>query len=470
MLRTLLCIIFLLGAGSSFCQTDTLRLNLDECIKIALENNLELRRADLRAETSERNLSNSRANLLPSLNARINGGVNNGRSIDPFTNTYIEEQLSFSNVGLSLGATVFNGLRLRNSILRDRYNLQASEMEVEEARQNLILDVTLAYLQALNNRDLVRLAEVRLETTSRQLDRLQDLYEEGSGNPAAYTDILGQIANDRTAVVRAGNALTNAILTLSQLLNVEQPVVPETLAREEIIVDYTFSPEEVYEQALEGFPSIKARELRIEAAKKNINVARAFYFPEISFFAQLNTNFSSAARFFTETGTRVTETGGFVNLGDGTLPVFTNETIFERQEIGVYDQFSNNLNSVVGVAVDIPLFNGFRARNNTALQKIVLEESKVELENTRLIFRQSIQQAHADMQAAYREFHILQEQLEAYRESFRINEIRFNSGVSNIVEFIISKNNLDMAEINLANAKYEYLLRVQVLDYFRGKD
>lgn len=468
MIRKIITGISLIIFSAGFSQQDSLSLSLNESIEIALENNLDLRRADLRAETSEVNLRQSRSNILPNLNASINGGMNNGRSIDPFTNTYIEEQLTFSNAGLRLGATVFNGLRLRNSILRDKYNLKASEMEVEEARQNLILDVTLAYLQALNNIDLVKLAEVRLETTSKQLDRLEVLYNEGSGNPAAFTDIQGQISNDRTALVRAENAVTEAMLNLSQLLNVEQPVFPQPQEAAVVLEEYRLSPEEVYDQALESFPSFKARELRIEAAKKNISVARSWYFPEISLFGQLNTNFSSAARFFTETGTRVTETGGFIEIGEETLPVFTNETIFERQEIGVYDQFSNNLNSVVGVAMDIPLFNGFRARNTIALQKIELEESKVDLESTQLVFWQSIQQAHAAMEAAYKEYNILQEQLEAYRESFRVNEIRFMNGVSNIVEYIISKNNLDIAQINLANARYQYLLRVQVLEYYRG--
>lgn len=462
---SLLIILFSIGV---FAQQDTVPLTLNRSIELALENNLDLRRAELREETSEVNFKQTRANVLPTLNGRINAGINNGRSIDPYTNAYIDEQLSFSNAGLDLGAPVFNGFRLRNSIQRARYNLRAAEMETEEARQSLILDVTLAYLQILNNRDLVQLADLRIEASSQQIERLKELYELGEGNPAAYTDILGQYATDQTSLVRARNSLTESMLNLARLLNVNYEIMPEEQDLPMLPEEYSLNADAVYEDALQNMATFQARALRIKAAEEAVNVARSQYSPEIMLFAQLNTNYSSVARIFNETGTTISETGGFVTIDDQNIPVFRNETLFSPQEIGIFDQFTNNLSSVIGVAVDIPLFNGFRARNNVSLQKIQLEESKVEMENTKALFRQSIKEAHAAMEAAYSEYIALQEQVEAYAESFRINEIRFNSGVSNIVEYIISKNNLDAARVNLANAKYEYLLRVKVLEYFRG--
>ena len=191
--------------------------------------------------------------------------------------------------------------------------------------------------------------------------------------------------------------------------------------------------------------------------------------PDISFFAQLNTNYSSAARLFNETGTQIVETGQFVTLDDIIFPVTTNQTQFKEDKISYSDQFENNLNSVVGVAVDIPIFNGFRAHRNVQLKKIQLEDAELELEDTKNQFLQAIKRAHNDMEAAYKNYFILQDQVEAYEKSYEVNEIRFKNGVSNIVEYIISKNNLDRSKINLANAKYEYLIRLKVLDYYKGK-
>ena len=469
MFRNTLTFFLILILSTSYAQEDSLSLTLQESIEIALKNNLDLRRAELREKTSKVSLRQTWGNLYPNLNGRINAGINNGRSIDPFTNQYIDEQLTFSNAGLSLNATVFNGFRIINSIKRDKYNLEASEFETEEAKQDLILNVTLAYLQALNNVDLVKIAKARLVATGEQIARVKELYELGEGNPADYTDIRGQLASDRATIVRLENALVQSLLNLSQLMNVEYLVNPVTTELPADLQEYNYTSQEVFDAALNNLAAFKARELRIDAARKNVHVARALYVPELAFFAQLNTNYSSAARLFNETGTVLTETGGFVTIDDQEFPVRMNQMQFAGEEIQFMDQFNNNLNSVIGLALDIPLFNGFRARNNVALQKIRLEEARIDLEGTKLEFLQSIEEAHVAMEAAYDQYLIFQEQVEAFSESYRVNEIRFNSGLSNIVEYIISKNNLDNALINLANAKYEYLLRVQVLEYFRGK-
>lgn len=468
MSRKIITISCLLLSVSFFAQEDPVSLSLAECIEIALENNPDLHAARLREEAAEINLKQSGNELLPDLNARFNVGINNGRSINPFTNAYIDEQLSFSNAGLSLGATVFNGFRIQNSILRDRYAVKASEMETQEAKQNLILDVTLAYLQALNSIDLVQLAQLRLETTEGQINRLKELYDEGAGNPADYTDIQGQYASDKNSLLQAKNTLVQSQLNLALLLNVDEEIIASPTNFPEALQSYGLSAEAVFEDALDNLATFKARELRVQAAEKAVKVTRSLYFPEISLFAQLNTNYSSAARLFNESGTVLVETGDFVILENKDLPVLRNQTQYLEEEIPFYDQLNNNLNSVIGVAVNVPLFNGFRAKNEVALQKIRLEETEVEFESTKNRFRQSVKQAHADMETAYNQYLILQDQVAAFAESFRVNEVRFNNGVSNFVEYIISKNNLDQSRINLANARYEYLLRVQVLEYFRG--
>ena len=150
------------------------------------------------------------------------------------------------------------------------------------------------------------------------------------------------------------------------------------------------------------------------------------------------------------------------------LPVLTNETLFQSQNMSYIDQFNNNFSSVIGLSVRIPILNGFQAKSAVALEKIQLEETSIDLQNTKLLFKQSIEEAYLKMESAFDRHHILVDQVAAYENSFRTNKIRFNNGVSNIVEYLTSKNNLDAAKLNLSKAKYEYILRVRVLDYYRG--
>ena len=468
MLRIILLGISLALGFIGYSQTDSITMSLDETIALALQNNLDLKSSTLSAQTSEVVFKQTRSTALPNLNGSYNLGITNGRSIDPYSNDYIDQQLTFSNASLNLDAVVFNGFRLMNSIRRDRLNMKAAEMEINEAKQNLILNVTLAYMQILNNQDLVQLAKLRLETTGKQVDRLKTLYNEGAENPADYTDIQGQYANDETSVIAAENSLTASVLKLAQLLDVDYEIIPQDLKTLDAFEEYPLSAQAVYEDALDNLATFKAKELRVAAAQKGVNVARAGYVPQLSLFAQLNTNYSSAARLYTENGNSIVETGGYITIDGEQVPVNIQQLSYAENEINYNDQFKNNLNSVVGVAVDVPLFNGFRAKNNVALQKIKFQESQVDFENTKSQLQQAIKQAHADMEAAYKTYRVLQDQVTAFEESFRINEIRFNNGVSNIVAYIISKNNLDNTRINLANAKYEYMLRVQVLEYYRG--
>lgn len=461
-------LLLLLFPGIFFAQSEerTMR-TLEECIDLALKNNLDLTQSNLNEKTMDINFKQNKNALLPTINGNYNLGISNGRSIDPFTNAFVNEQLTFSNAGLGLDATIFNGFRLLNSWKQAKLNLQASAMETEAAKQSLILNVTLTYLQVLKAQDLVKLAKARVTTTQGQLDRLRSLYEEETGNPAEYRDLQGQIAADASSLVESNNTLESEIINLNTLINGEKEITVTGLDQQLTIEKYTYSISEVYTQALDVFPTVKANDLNLKAANKGVAVAWSQYMPEISLFANLNTNYSSAARLFNESGSSIVESGGFVTINNENFAVLTEQPNFKSEKIPYNDQFDNNLNSSVGVAVTIPLFNGFRAKNNVALERIKREEAEITLEKTKITLQQSVKQSYNTMQAAFERYSLLQDQVEAYKESFRINEIRFNNGVSNSVEYIISKNNLDNAEINLANVGYEYLLRVRVLEYYR---
>lgn len=452
-----------------FAQTqERTTRTLDECIGLAIENNLDLKTTKLSRETWDVNFKQGKNAVLPRVNGLYNLGVSNGRSIDPFTNGIVNQELTFSNANLGIDVVVFNGFRLINRWKQAKLNLKSAEMEVEAARQSLILNVTLAYLQVLNAQDLVTLAESRLVTTQGQLDRLRSLYEEESGNPAEYHDLQGQLALDAANIAESKNNLEIEIANLNALVNTVETITAAPLNVQVALNVYGYTAEDVYEMALQVFPTIKARNLSLEAAEKSIAVAKSQFVPEISLFANFNTNYSSAAQLFNDTGTSIVETGDFVSINNQDYSVFTQETNFTSDPIPYSEQFENNRNSAVGVSVSIPIFNGFKAKNNVVLEKIKKEEAQTALAQIKLDLKTSIKQSYSAMQSAFQKYKLLQDQVDAYTESFRINEIRFNNGVSNSVAYIISKNNLDNAQTNLANIKYEYALRIKILEYYRG--
>jgi len=451
-------------------QNSNISYNLQECIDLALKNNLDLKSVHLRTQTADVNFKQSKNALLPTLNGNYNIGKTTGRSIDPYTNSYINEELTFSNAGLRLGAVIFNGFQLINRWKQQKLNLQASKMENEDARYNLILNVTLAYLQVMNTQDLYTLAKNRLEITNEQMNRLKSMFEENMGNPSEYRDFQGLKANDEANLINSRNNFEDAKLNLMQLLNIETDF---DIAVIDVPLDFNIYSEsfnDIYTQALQNMAIIKVGEYRLKAAEKGVSAAKAAYVPEVSLFANLNTNYSSAARFFSESGSSIIETGDFVTVGGQDYAVQTKQINFVSEKIDYKEQFENNLNNSTGISVSIPIFNGFNAKNTVALERIKKEEASVELDRIKLQLRNAIDQTYRDMTAAFERYEVLQKQTEAYQESLRINEIRFTNGVNNSVDYIISKNNLENARVNLNNVKYEYILQTKLLDYFKGQN
>ena len=131
-------LILMMSAISYAQEINDQKYSLDECISIALQNNLDLKSANLRASSAKINHQQAKADLLPSVNGNFNLGVNDGRSIDPFTNDFITQELTFSNMVLNLNMTVFNGFRLLNAAKQNKLNREASELEIDAAKQDLV--------------------------------------------------------------------------------------------------------------------------------------------------------------------------------------------------------------------------------------------------------------------------------------------------------------------------------------------
>lgn len=123
---------------------------------------------------------------------------------------------------------------------------------------------------------------------------------------------------------------------------------------------------------------------------------------------------------------------------------------------------------MIGLSLNVPLFNGFRAKNNVALEKINSKEQEIALQQLKLNLHQIIEQAFISMQTAKGRIAILENQVKAYEESFRINRVQFEKGVSNSTAYLVSKNNLDSARINLTNVNYTYTFRLKVLGYYQN--
>ena len=463
--------LILLSNYNAYTQqyADTV-FSLKQCVDIALVNNLLIKQQELQTQTDKINLRQARDNRLSQLGANINQGANQGRSIDPFTNSYINQNVNYGNYSLSTDINLFNGGLVKNTIKQNQFTLEASRMDLQQLKENTTLNVILAYLQILDNEDLLQQSKDQFTLTQKQVERLETLNKEGSIIPAQLYELKGQLANDELSLVNNENALDAARLSLCQLMNVPyKKIMVEKVPSNDNPLFYETDPSTVYQSALVQFPSVKAAAFRRQSQNAAIKAAKGYFSPAIGLGGDLYTNYSSAATKDIFLNSEQVPSGDFVDVSGTKLPVITNRENFNSQKIKYFDQFSNNYSTSVNLNIRIPIINYGQARNRVALAKAQYKNAEF-LENTaKTQLSQNVEQAYFNMTAAYKKYQTLQQQVKDFTEAFKIAEVRFNEGATNQVEYLIAKNNLDRSNINLIIARYDFIFRSKILDYYQGK-
>ncbi len=472
----MLSIVFILFC---FCKVNLLysqdssgfALTLKQCIETAIANNADVRNADFTAQSNKVNWQQSRGNKLPFASGSITNGITQGRSINPYTNSYINQQNTYANYGLNASITLWNGSSVANNIRANNLNYEASEKDLQQAKDNLTINVILDYLQILSNEELLEEAIKQMDVTKKQVERLNLQNNEGAIAPATLYDLKGQLGAEQLGVINAENALASSKIALVQLMNVPYS---ENMAVQHIDVDsslvmYDGTTAQIYQQALQNFAMIKAADLRKQSASKALKAARGVLFPTLSLNGGLGTNYSSAATTSQLLNTTDVETDNYVLYNNQKLLLYTPEQNFTTENISYFNQWKNNLNTAFNIGLQIPILNGLYARSKIKQAIITQERDNFTSKLVRTQLQQNIEQAYVNMNSAFERYQTLQAEVEDFAASFHAANIKFNEGVLTSVDYMVAKNNVDQTQINLISAKYDYALRVKILDYYEGK-
>lgn len=416
-------------------------LSLRRAVEIGLTRNIDVNLRNLNVERAGVSLGRAKGNMVPSVIGSINHNLNSGRSIDVFTNSYVNQEYTSAVYQLNSDVTIFNGFRLWNLLRTAQLDYEASKMEWQAQKDQLTLDIVLAYLQILNDQDQYELARVQTELTQKQVDRLVIMNEQGAILPSDLTDLQGQLAQNKVNEINAKNALVNSRLQLSQLLNIpyDSAMQVERLNLDQFDMNYAASPDSIYSIAMQQLAMAKAPTLRKEANEKYLKAERGNLLPSVSLGGGIATNFSS--------------TGRDAN----------------NEKIGYYDQLRNNYNTGVGFSVLIPILNNFNRRNNVKAAKIDLKQTELEEQNTHIRLKQIIERDYVNLVTAKERYQALVDQVAALQQSLGAAEARFNAGASNSIDYLTARNNFDRANVNLILARYNYVIRTKILDYYQGR-
>lgn len=468
--------------GLSLYSQAQQKYSLQQCVTIALQNNLQLQQSQLQIQNNQNLLDQSKWQRYPTLNFSGGQGLQSGRNIDPFTNQFVEQTVNFSNFNLSTGVNLFNGYQQKNTIKQNQYNLQASQKELESSRNTLILNVATNYLAVLNNQEQLEFARRQLETTRLQLERTEKLVKAGSLPEINLYDIQSQLANDELSIVNAQNNIELSKLALKQLMNLYGSEVievePITLPLPSTSAPYDATLEQVYNAAIKYLPDMEAANLRIESAKTGIDIAKGAKLPSLSLGGGLSSSFSSAApkqRFVGDGGASqvrdIPSTTQYITYGGVTLPVIVRTTVPSGaiQSFGYFDQLGFNRNASLSLSLRVPIFNGYQVRYRIAGAQIQQKNAEFQAQIVRNQVRQTIEQAYYNMLNAAKRYEATARQVATLELSFKAAEARLNAGALNAADYNIAKNNVDRARASLIQAKYDYIFRTKILDFYQSK-
>ncbi|WP_339703670.1 TolC family protein [Algoriphagus aquimarinus] len=436
---------FALSAGIGFSSNaqDTVipsgPIDLETAVAIALENNLTLKRSELNQISNEATLLQNQGQRLPNLTTGASSGYRWGRSINPVTNLFETARIGNINVSASSNATIYAGNQINNSIKQSKLDLEAGLYNIEATKNDIILNTINLFINVVFNREQVNVAENQLGSTKDQLNRTTKLVDAGSLPFSDQLDIQAQNATNEVNLINAKNNYNIAKLNLAQALQIpyspEFSVIEPEFQINELLMA-TETPTDIYAVALESMPEIKAAQANIKSAEYGEKLARAGFYPTLGIGANIFSN--------------------YVDQSYGS----------ERPTFG--QQINNNLSEAVNLQLSIPLFSRLSNKANiqrARVQKQISVVAALEAENQ---LRNDIETAYNGALASQLTYESSLLQVESLRETFRIAQQRFDLGAINSVDFQIAQNNLFNAQADLLNAKYTYIFRVKVLDFYLG--
>lgn len=445
MKRVWIAIMGVLMAGQSFAQDTTAlsgTVTLDQCISLAIKNNLVVNQSRFVAESNGVYLMQARGNFLPFVSANINHNLSEGRVINSVNNTYVTQSATYASYNVNLNETIWNAGSIRNYVASSKYTNEAGKMDLQQQKDLISINVIVAYLQILTYEEQLVAANQQVESYKQQVDRSAKQNDLGALlYPSDLNNLKGNLAAAQLSVISAQKALESAKIALTQYLNVPYSKNFDVQKIDDSVtpVAYDVTSDVIYQQALGNLAIIKAGTYRRMSAEKSLKSAKGQLWPTLTFGANASSSFSSLA----------TEPAG--------------------GKIAYPTQLSNNFGSSFGIGLSIPILNSFQNKGRVQLAKINLQQRKMEEVSNKTALQQNIEQAYVNVTSGYQSYQSYQDQVTNYTEAARIAQVRFNEGVTTAVEYLIAKTNADAAALSLISTKYDYVLRTKILDYYQGK-
>lgn len=425
-------IIIIASALAALFASASEPLTLEQCVQMAFDNNRSLKQGEIQNAVNVVNYEQARKDLLPNLNASAGQRFSFGRSLGA-DNVYQSANSSSLSFGISSNINLFDGLRMKYNIDARRSELQTSMAEMEKLKQDIALSVSSGFLQVLLNKELLKLAEAQLQFTETKIEERRKQIDNGKMAEGEIYELVAQQAKEKQQLTQANIRLKLSLLDLAQII--EYPnfetldvIVPQNLLDNELAM---LNADAVLKNAVQNHPDVLVAQRKIESANTNIKMAQSLYYPSLGFGAQLGS--------------------GYYNLNG-----FPNDSFAK--------QINTNLSTTLGFNLNIPIFNKFETQSRVKTAKLNAAATSLQLETVKQQLQKTVQQAYQNALGAKANWDAAEQSVLASREALRFVERKYELGSASVYELYQAKNNMNVAESEIVQAKYEYVFRLKILE------
>ncbi|MBN2892397.1 MAG: TolC family protein [Bacteroidales bacterium] len=446
---------------------------LNDCIKFALNENLQIKQSENNNKIAENNYKQSYLILLPNLNTNAGRNLNYGDKFNIYTGNYEQGFSTGDNFSVSSNLTLFNGFYNLNTIKKNKLTLLAKEQEAETIKNNLIIDVVFAYLNILFNMELYNTVNQQIESTKSEYKKTKILIDANKITKNTLFDIEAQLTKEEYFQLDAQNNLNLAYLNLYSLLNIElKDSFKISLPDSELLslIKPEYSLEEMIDYSLKNNPKVTSSEYEQQIAETNIKLSKSNIFPKITIFGHLTTSYSSAYTAIDyNSAPEFTGTNSTLYITESGENIYQKNYNYSTYIVNYNNQLNDNLYNYFGANLSIPIFNGGVVHNNIQNSKIEFENANYSLEITKNEITEIITKAYYEAELAFKKYVFSEKMYKAQKLSYENAKQKYNAGTISFFDFRLSKAELYNVNSEMVQAKYDYLFKTLVLDFYMDK-
>ena len=418
---------------------------LQECVNYAVENNLQVIESQYNKKIQDFNLAIAKRQYLPSVSANINNTASFGQGRDTFGRTGSNDNFS-NNANVGADMMLFNHGRIEKEIRLNEFKVKAYQYDVERVKNDISLQIAQQYLSILLSREVTAISKSALENAEKLYERAKITTEVGTTAQTILAEAEAALAREKLNVKTAEINTERNLFSLAMLLQLPEyknfDIQNVTIENE--IEAPLYTADQIVDKAIDSQPQIKAAENRIKSAEAQTEITETAFWPTISANAGVGTNY-----FY---------------LFNAIDPATRNKIA----QTGFFKQYKDNFGQQVGVSANIPIFNKGITKLNVEQSKISEEIAKNSLLLQKQEVLQNVQKAQFDAESNYESFVASSEAEKSAKLALDFAEKSYNAGRATIYDLNTARNNYANAQGSVAQAKYNYLFSLKLLNFYAG--